>query len=78
MIDFLTNQIGSNGIFFALFVYLFYTGKKEGTERETKLQKNLEQSQELLGKFAEKYDIIIDRLDKLEGNRTQRDFTKGE
>lgn len=49
----------TQGPFAVLFVWLLVTTKKESRERETRLH-------EVLDKFSEKYDLIVDRLDKLE------------
>ncbi|MFS1513907.1 BhlA/UviB family holin-like peptide [Chengkuizengella sp. SCS-71B] len=49
----------TQGPFAGLFVWLLYTTKKEGKERENQLHA-------LLSKFSEKYDLIIDKIDKLE------------
>lgn len=75
ILDFLFNQLSNNGVFFALFLYMFYTGKKESKEREAELRSDLKDNRELLNKFAEKYDIIIERLDRLEGSKSEK---KGE
>ncbi|MFC8686301.1 BhlA/UviB family holin-like peptide [Brevibacillus porteri] len=49
----------TQGPFAALFVWLLFSTKKESKERETRLQ-------ETLDKFASKYDLIIERLDRLD------------
>lgn len=65
IIDFLTHQIGQNGIFFALFLYMFYTSKKESKDREEQLVEELHKSQDLLATFADKYDLLNGKIDKL-------------
>ena len=47
------------GPFAVLFIWLLYSYKRESNERESKLY-------EMLDKFSEKYDIIVEKLDKLE------------
>lgn len=49
----------SQSPFLALFVWLLFYVMKSNGEREKRLQ-------DLLDKFSEKYDVIIDKLDKLE------------
>ncbi|MGK5512068.1 BhlA/UviB family holin-like peptide [Brevibacillus formosus] len=49
----------TQGPFAALFVWLLFSTKKESKEREIRLQ-------ETLDKFASKYDLIIERLDRLD------------
>lgn len=49
----------TQGPFAALFVWLLFSTKKESKERELRLQ-------ETLDKFASKYDLIIERLDRLD------------
>lgn len=56
--NFLINQIGQNGIFFALFLYLFYTSSKDGKDREARLIDELNKSQSMLEEFAKKYDLL--------------------
>ncbi|TFV11327.1 hypothetical protein E4T85_04230 [Bacillus stratosphericus] len=37
-------------------------------ERENKLNEQIEAQNEVLAKFSEKYDVVIDKLDKIERN----------
>ncbi|GAB7389006.1 BhlA/UviB family holin-like peptide [Bacillaceae bacterium] len=49
----------SQGPFAALFVWLLFSTRKEAREREQKLYDTLE-------KFSQKYDLIIERLDRID------------
>jgi hypothetical protein len=84
--QFVINQIGVQGIWFALCLLIGYKYNKQSQDmynqfkadsldRETKLETQLQASQEILKQFGEKYDLIIDRLDKLqnvvEGSQNQ-------
>lgn len=37
-------------------------------ERENKLNEQIEAQNDVLAKFSEKYDVVIDKLDKIERN----------
>lgn len=52
----------TQGPFAALFIILFWYTMKANENREAKLQNMLENSQELLSKFSEKYDVIITEI----------------
>jgi DNA-binding PadR family transcriptional regulator len=56
----------TQGPFAVLFVWLFYSTRKEGQERERKLYQTIDDQNEVLRKFSEKYDVIIEKLDHLE------------
>lgn len=45
-------------------VYVLNTTK----ERESKLNEQIEAQNDVLAKFSEKYDVVIDKLDKIERN----------
>jgi BhlA holin family len=55
----LWNTLIQQGPFAGLFVWLLFTTKKEAREREQRLQ-------DILEKFSEKYDLVIERLDRME------------
>jgi site-specific recombinase len=76
IIDFLVNQIGQNGVFFALFIYLFYTGKKESKDREERLINELNNSHELSKTLAEKYDIIVSDIREIKDELKKGDGEK--
>lgn len=70
---YIVEQIGVNGIFFGFTVvlaYLFYIEKKEDKiefrKREKDLTNEIKKNQDLLKMFAEKYDIITERLDRIQ------------
>lgn len=56
----------TQGPFAVLFVWLLYTTRKEGKEREDKLYQTIEDQNEILKGFSEKYDIIINKLGDIE------------
>lgn len=76
IIDFLTNQVGKNGVFFALLIivgaYLkkeIEASKQDGKEREEKLQQQLEKTNDqldraidALDKMTDKYDLVVSEL----------------
>ncbi|EHA30553.1 hypothetical protein B4071_2403 [Bacillus subtilis] len=41
---------------------------KTSKERESKLYNQIDSQNEVLGKFSEKYDVVIEKLDKIEQN----------
>lgn len=55
----------TQGPFAILFVWLFFSTRKESQEREKKLYKTIEDQNEIMKGFTEKYDIIIDQLDDI-------------
>ena len=55
----------TQGPFAILFVWLFFSTRKESQEREKKLYKTIEDQNEIMKGFSEKYDIIIDQLDDI-------------
>jgi hypothetical protein len=56
----------TQGPFAVLFIWLLYTTRKEGKEREDKLYKTIDDQNEVLKGFSEKYDIVINKLDDIE------------
>lgn len=77
--DFLINQVGVQGVFFVFTLVLAYIiykewksekeerklEKEEAIRRELTLQDELRDNREMLKKFSEKYDLIIERLETL-------------
>jgi hypothetical protein len=61
----LMNYLVTQGPFAALFVWLLFYVMKNNKERESRLH-------DLLDKFSEKYDVVIEKLDEI------RDKMKGE
>ena len=55
----------TQGPFAILFVWLFFSTRKESQEREKKLYKTIDDQNEIMKGFSEKYDIIIDQLDDI-------------
>ena len=62
----LFEYFATQGPFAILFVWLFYTSRKESQDRELRLYKTLEDQTDILRTFSEKYDIVIDKLDEIE------------
>lgn len=58
----------TQGPFAALFVWLLIASRKDSKERETKLYETIEQQNDVLDKFSTKYDVIIDKLEKIENH----------
>jgi hypothetical protein len=54
----LISQYGGNGIFFALFLYLFLQSNKESKDREVKYQQVITENQSVIEKFAISYEKI--------------------
>lgn len=68
IVDFITQQ----GIWCALFVWLFYTSRQESIRREAKLTCVIEEQGEKLGLIANTLNEISERLDKIENNLYKR------
>ncbi|MCM3239036.1 BhlA/UviB family holin-like peptide [Heyndrickxia oleronia] len=58
----LTQYFLTQGPFAVLFVWLLYTSRKEGKAREDKLYQTIEDQNEILNKFSDKYDVVINQL----------------
>lgn len=56
----------TQGPFAVLFVWLFYSSRKESQEREKQLYKTIDDQNEVLRGFSTKYDIVITKLDDIE------------
>lgn len=59
----------TQGSYAALFVWLLFYVMKTNREREARLH-------ELLDKFSEKYDVVIDKLDRLEYKIDSQNYRK--
>lgn len=64
----ITKYFITQGPFAILFVWLLISTRVDGKEREKKLYETIEQQNEILDKFGSKYDVIIEKLDKLENH----------
>ncbi|GIN87645.1 SPBc2 prophage-derived protein BhlA [Heyndrickxia sporothermodurans] len=67
-----TQYFLTQGPFAVLFVWLFYSSRKEAREREqenrhreNQLYKTIENQNEILNKFSEKYDVVINQLSEI-------------
>jgi len=58
----------TQGPFAVLFVWLLLTTRKDGKEREKKLYDTIEHQNDVLDKFSSKYDVIIEKLEKIENH----------
>jgi hypothetical protein len=58
----------TQGPFAVLFVWLLFASRKDSKERETKLYDTIDHQNEVLGKFSSKYDVIIEKLEKIENH----------
>lgn len=56
----------TQGPFAVLFVWLFYTSRKEAQDREGRLYQTIDDQNEVLKGFSEKYDIVITKLGDIE------------
>ncbi|NYV67292.1 hypothetical protein HYI36_18635 [Bacillus sp. Gen3] len=56
----------TQGPFAVLFVWLFYSSRKESQEREKQLYQTIDDQNEIIKRFSTKYDIIITKLDDME------------
>ncbi len=56
----------TQGPFAVLFVWLFYSSRKESIDREKQLNRIIEDQNEVLKGFSSKYDIVINKLDDIE------------
>ena len=63
IVESLTNQ----GIWCALFVWLFYVSRTESKERESKLLQVIESYNEKLEKITDTLDTINNKIDKYHG-----------
>jgi hypothetical protein len=62
----LTQYFLTQGPFAVLFVWLLYSSRKEAKEREEQLYQTIDDQNEVLKGFSEKYDIIITKLGDIE------------
>lgn len=56
----------TQGPFAVLFIWLFYSSRKEANDREQKLYDTIDDQNEILKGFSSKYDIVITKLDDIE------------
>jgi len=58
----------TQGPFAVLFCWILVYVLNTTKERENKLNEQIEAQNDVLAKFSEKYDVVIDKLDKIERN----------
>ncbi|MCI1615974.1 BhlA/UviB family holin-like peptide [Heyndrickxia oleronia] len=68
----LTQYFLTQGPFAVLFVWLLYSSRKEAKEREEQLYQTIDDQNEVLKGFSEKYDIIITKLGDIEDRLPQK------
>ncbi|AEB62470.1 hypothetical protein AXI59_01975 [Bacillus nakamurai] len=56
----------TQGPFAVLFCSLLYYVMKTSREREAKLYGQIDSQNELLARFSDKYEIVIDKLDEIQ------------
>lgn len=61
----------TQGPFAILFVWLFFSSRKEANDREKKLYETIDDQNEILRGFSQKYDIVITKLDDIEDRLPQ-------
>ncbi len=64
----LTQYLMTQGPFAVLFCWVLFYVLNTTKERENKLNAQIEAQNDVLAKFSEKYDVVIDKLDKIERN----------
>nr|WGE08444.1 BhlA/UviB family holin-like peptide [Bacillus subtilis] len=62
----ITQYLITQSTFAVLFCWLLFYVMKTSKEREAKLYNQIDSQNEVLGKFSEKYDVVIEKLDKIE------------
>lgn len=63
--------VASQGIWCALFVYLFYTSREESKGREARLMSVIESYNEKLAKITDTLDVINGKIDKYHGKEVE-------
>lgn len=66
LLDTIINFVATQGIWCALFVWLFMSYKKESSDREEKLMKVVDDQAIRLTKISDTLDTINQRIDVLE------------
>ncbi|MDA1478268.1 BhlA/UviB family holin-like peptide [Bacillus sp. CLL-7-23] len=64
----LTQYLMTQGPFAVLFCWILFYVLNTTKERENKLNSQIDAQNEVLAKFSEKYDVVIDKLDQIEKN----------
>lgn len=63
-------RYGTDSIFMILFIWLFFNSRKESQIREEQSRAEAREREErlyqMLEEFGQKYDIVIERLDKVD------------
>ena len=70
MLDFqvIVDAVMSQGIWCAMFVWLFYTSRTEAKEREDKLTSIIDSHSERLAQITETLAVINEKIDRYHGN----------
>lgn len=64
----IVDAVMSQGIWCALFVWLFYTSRTEAKEREDKLTAIIDSHSERLAQITETLNTINEKIDRYHGN----------
>lgn len=56
----------SQGVWCALFVWLFYTTNKESSEREARLNSIIENQKNILGEISNSLILLNERIERVE------------
>lgn len=62
----ITQYLITQGPFALLFFWLLFYVMKTSKDREDKLNEQIKAQNDVLAKFSEKYEIVIDRLENIE------------
>jgi BhlA holin family len=62
----ITQYLITQGPFAVLFCWLLFYVMRTSKDREDKLNEQIHAQNEVLAKFSDKYDVVIDRLDDIE------------
>ncbi|NRF05556.1 hypothetical protein HRF57_11920 [Bacillus safensis] len=59
----------TQGPFAVLFCWVLFYVFNTTKERENKLNEQIDAQNDVLAKFSEKYDVVIEKLDRIERNQ---------
>lgn len=65
----LAQYLMTQGPFAVLFVKVLFYVLNTTKERENKLNEQIDAQNDVLAKFSEKYDVVIEKLDRIERNQ---------
>lgn len=65
----LAQYLMTQGPFAVLFCWVLFYVLNTTKERESKLNEQIDAQNQVLEKFSEKYDVVIEKLDRIELNQ---------